>query len=53
LQLQNMATPQKGRRGHATRDGPHDASYLFVCFDTMMNTGRAPTAEEAALQRRV
>jgi len=26
--------------------GPHDASYLFDCFATMMGTGRAPTAEE-------
>ncbi len=38
--------------------GPHDASYLFDCFDTMMTSGRAPTAEDmataqAALQARV
>jgi carbamoyl-phosphate synthase small subunit len=37
--------------------GPHDASYLFDCFDQMMLTGRAPTAEDMAaaqmaLQRR-
>jgi carbamoyl-phosphate synthase small subunit len=37
--------------------GPHDATYLFDCFHTMMSSGRAPTAEEmadaqAALQRR-
>jgi carbamoyl-phosphate synthase small subunit len=38
--------------------GPHDASYLFDCFDQMMLTHRAPTAEDmaaaqAALQKRV
>ena len=37
--------------------GPHDATYLFDCFLTMMSTGRAPTGEQmaeaqAALQRR-
>lgn len=37
--------------------GPHDATYLFDCFATMMDTGRAPTGEEmasaqAALQER-
>lgn len=26
--------------------GPHDASYLFDCFRTMMETGHAPTGEE-------
>ncbi len=26
--------------------GPHDASYLFDCFRTMMQTGRPPAAEE-------
>ncbi len=26
--------------------GPHDASYLFDCFSTMMQTGRSPTAEQ-------
>ncbi len=26
--------------------GPHDASYLFDCFATMMRTGRPPTAEQ-------
>jgi carbamoyl-phosphate synthase small subunit len=33
--------------------GPHDATYLFDCFGDMMNTGRAPTAEQmhAAQQR--
>lgn len=28
--------------------GPHDASYLFDCFATMMATGRAPTGEDMA-----
>ena len=28
--------------------GPHDATYLFDCFATMMSTGRAPTGEEMA-----
>lgn len=28
--------------------GPHDATYLFDCFVTMMRTGRAPSAEEMA-----
>lgn len=37
--------------------GPHDAGYLFDCFSTMMQTGRAPSGEEmagaqAALQAR-
>ena len=37
--------------------GPHDANYLFDCFVSMIETGRAPTAEDmaeaqAALQRR-
>jgi carbamoyl-phosphate synthase small subunit len=26
--------------------GPHDARYLFDCFRTMLDTGRAPSAEE-------
>jgi carbamoyl-phosphate synthase small subunit len=26
--------------------GPHDATYLFDCFRAMMDTGRAPTAED-------
>jgi carbamoyl-phosphate synthase small subunit len=26
--------------------GPHDATYLFDCFRSMMESGRAPTAEE-------
>ncbi len=26
--------------------GPHDATYLFDCFRDMMETGRAPTAEQ-------
>jgi carbamoyl-phosphate synthase small subunit len=26
--------------------GPHDATYLFDCFRDMMDTGRAPTAEQ-------
>jgi len=38
--------------------GPHDATYLFDCFATMMSTGRAPTGEDmaaaqAALQNRL
>jgi carbamoyl-phosphate synthase small subunit len=28
--------------------GPHDATYLFDCFTTMMKTGRSPTADEMA-----
>jgi len=37
--------------------GPHDATYLFDCFATMMSTGRPPTGEDmaaaqAALQSR-
>jgi len=28
--------------------GPHDATYLFDCFTDMMDTGRAPTAEQMA-----
>jgi len=37
--------------------GPHDATYLFDCFATMMSKGRAPTGEDmaaaqAALQNR-
>jgi len=37
--------------------GPHDATYLFDCFTTMMSKGRAPTGEDmaaaqAALQNR-
>ena len=28
--------------------GPHDATYLFDCFATMMTTGRSPTAESMA-----
>jgi carbamoyl-phosphate synthase small subunit len=37
--------------------GPHDATYLFDCFATMMNTGKSPTGEDladaqAALQHR-
>ncbi len=28
--------------------GPHDATYLFDCFVTMMKTGRSPTADEMA-----
>ncbi len=28
--------------------GPHDATYLFDCFATMMSTGRAPTGEDMA-----
>jgi carbamoyl-phosphate synthase small subunit len=26
--------------------GPHDATYLFDCFRDMMETGKAPTAEQ-------
>jgi len=26
--------------------GPHDATYLFDCFRDMMETGRAPSAEQ-------
>ena len=26
--------------------GPHDATYLFDCFRAMMDTGRAPTAQQ-------
>ena len=26
--------------------GPHDATYLFDCFDAMLSSGRAPTADE-------
>ena len=26
--------------------GPHDATYLFDCFRSMMETGSAPTAEQ-------
>ncbi len=26
--------------------GPHDATYLFDCFRSMMETGKAPTAED-------
>jgi carbamoyl-phosphate synthase small subunit len=34
--------------------GPHDATYLFDLFTTMMSTGHSPTAEEMAeAQRRV
>ncbi|MCH7527058.1 MAG: glutamine-hydrolyzing carbamoyl-phosphate synthase small subunit [Planctomycetes bacterium] len=38
--------------------GPHDATYLFDCFWTMMGTKRSPTAQEMAdaqmaLQRRL
>lgn len=37
--------------------GPHDATYLFDCFATMMDTGKSPTGEDladaqAALQHR-
>ncbi len=28
--------------------GPHDAAYLFDCFGTMMETGKAPTPEQMA-----
>ena len=28
--------------------GPHDATYLFDCFATMMSTDRAPTGEDMA-----
>ena len=28
--------------------GPHDATYLFDCFNAMISTGRAPTGEEMA-----
>ena len=28
--------------------GPHDATYLFDCFDAMMETGNAPTPEQMA-----
>jgi carbamoyl-phosphate synthase small subunit len=28
--------------------GPHDATYLFDCFATMMTTGRSPSAEDMA-----
>ncbi|MHC4442816.1 MAG: glutamine-hydrolyzing carbamoyl-phosphate synthase small subunit [Planctomycetota bacterium] len=28
--------------------GPHDATYLFDCFIDMMNTSKAPTAEQMA-----
>lgn len=28
--------------------GPHDATYLFDCFIDMMNSGKAPTAQEMA-----
>jgi carbamoyl-phosphate synthase small subunit len=28
--------------------GPHDATYLFDCFVTMMSTGRPPTGEDMA-----
>jgi carbamoyl-phosphate synthase small subunit len=28
--------------------GPHDATYLFDCFATMMRTGKAPTGEQMA-----
>jgi len=28
--------------------GPHDATYLFDCFRTMMETGNAPTPEDMA-----
>ncbi len=28
--------------------GPHDATYLFDCFVTMMKTGRSPTTDEMA-----
>jgi carbamoyl-phosphate synthase small subunit len=28
--------------------GPHDATYLFDCFATMLRTGRSPTGEEMA-----
>ncbi len=28
--------------------GPHDATYLFDCFATMMSKGRAPTGEDMA-----
>ncbi len=38
--------------------GPHDATYLFDCFETMMATGASPTGEQMAnaqleLQQRV
>jgi carbamoyl-phosphate synthase small subunit len=34
--------------------GPHDATYLFDCFERMMETGHSPTAEEMdEAQRRV
>lgn len=34
--------------------GPHDATYLFDCFERMMQTGHSPTAEEMdEAQRRV
>jgi len=34
--------------------GPHDATYLFDCFVDMMNSQKAPTAEEmAAAQKRL
>lgn len=34
--------------------GPHDATYLFDCFIDMMQSGRAPTAQEmAAAQARL
>ena len=29
--------------------GPHDATYLFDCFIDMMESGKAPTAEEMAI----
>ncbi|MFQ5413466.1 MAG: glutamine-hydrolyzing carbamoyl-phosphate synthase small subunit [Phycisphaerae bacterium] len=31
--------------------GPHDATYLFDCFATMIDTGRSPTAEDMAQAR--
>ncbi|MBS3734029.1 MAG: glutamine-hydrolyzing carbamoyl-phosphate synthase small subunit [Phycisphaerae bacterium] len=34
--------------------GPHDATYLFTCFRDMMESGRAPTAEQMdAAQRKL
>ena len=29
--------------------GPHDSTYLFDCFERMMQSGKAPTAEEMAV----
>jgi len=33
--------------------GPHDASYLFDCFATMMRTGQAPTADDMAVAQAI